>query len=263
MNGARSAGRANARLTQPRVRFERLPSRQGQVEGDMEPTRRGFLAIAFLAIAGASAVGAHGMDISEDLPSFGHEGSGRPRLTLAFVDCANLPAGMLAAVQAETLALVAAMGVDGDVRTIAPGADLDPSAVTLIVMDGESPARSMAGVMGAVQRQGALPALWIFSESVATGSRLGWRGRDRWSARDADAFARAMARVAVHEIVHLVCPWREHDRQGLMAAILDRGTLTGSRVPFTRELRRDFMLGVDARAGAAFSVARGDASPHH
>lgn len=231
----------------------------------MGPTHRGFLALAFLAIAGASAAAARGMDMSDDIPSFGHaeRSSGRPRLTLAFVDCASLPAGMLAAVQAETLALVAAMGVDGDVRTLRPGSDLDPGAVTLIVLDAVSPARSMDGVMGAVQRQGAIRALWIYSGNVAAGSRLGWRARDRWSARDRDAFARAMARVAVHEVVHLVCPWREHDRQGLMAATMDRATLTGSRLPFTRELGRDVTLGVDALAGDAFQVARGGPEWRH
>jgi hypothetical protein len=231
----------------------------------MEPVHRGFLAIAFLAIAGASAVGAHGMDVSAGVqwPDRAERDSARPRLTLAFVDYARLPPAMLAAVQAETVALVAAMGVQGDVRTLAPGTDLDPSAVTLILMDGEAPARAMEGVMGAVQRQGVLPALWIYSANVAVGSRLGWRARDSWSARDQDAFARAMARVAVHEVVHLVCRWRQHDREGLMAAVLDHRTLTGSRLPFTRELRRDFMLGVDALAGHAFSLARGGAEPRH
>jgi hypothetical protein len=231
----------------------------------MEPTHRGLLAIAFLAITGASAAGAHGLDVFADVQWSGQaeRDSARPRLTLAFVDCANLPPAMLAAVQAETVALVAAMGVHGEVRTLAPGSDLDPSAVTLIVMDGDASGRRMEGVMGAVQRQGVLPALWIYSANVAAGSRLGWRGRDGWSARDQDEFARAMARVAVHEVVHLVCPWRQHDRQGLMAAILDRRTLTGSRLPFTRELRRDFILGVDAPAGDAFSLARGGAEPRH
>jgi hypothetical protein len=231
----------------------------------MEPTRRGFLAVAFLAVTGAAAPEVPCMDISEDLLSSGaaRRGSGRPRLTLTFVDCANLPPAMLAAVQEETVSLVAAMGVDGDVRTLPPGSDLDPASVTLIVMDGESPTRRMEGVMGAVQRQGVLPALWIYSANVAAGSRLGWRARDRWSADDKDAFVRAMARVAVHEVVHLVCPWREHDREGLMAAVMDRRALVGSRLPFTRELRRDFVLGVDALAGDAFSVARGGPAPRH
>lgn len=222
----------------------------------MGPTPRGVLAVAFLTVAGASVPAAHGLDAA-DLPSFDPQGhsSGRP-LTLAFVDYAVLPTETLEALQSETVALVAAMGVDVDVRTLRPGSDLDVRAITLIVMDGEAPSRQMRGVMGAVQRQGALPALWIYSANVAAGTRLGWKGRDRWSASDRDAFVRAMARVAVHEVVHLVCPWRDHDREGLMASVMDRSTLTSARLPFTSELRRDFGLGVDALRGAAYPLAQ-------
>jgi hypothetical protein len=227
----------------------------------MEPIHRGVLAVAFLAITGAAA-DARAVEVSEDTASPGRR-LVRPRLTLAFVDCAGLSPSLLSAVQEETVALVAAMGVDASVRTLAPGSDLDPAALTLIVMDGEPPTRAMEGVMGAVQRQGAIPALWIYSSSVAAASRLAWRVHESWPEDDRDAFARAMARVAVHEIIHLVCPWRGHDRQGLMAATMSRGTLTGTRLPFSRELRRDFMLGVDARVGDAFSLARGGLAPVH
>lgn len=223
----------------------------------MGRTPRGVLAVAFLTVAGGSVPATQGMDAS-DLRSFGPGGlsSGPPRLTLAFVDYAVLPPEAFHALQAETVALVAAMGVDVDVRTLQPGSDLDVRAITLIVMDGEAPSRRMRGVMGAVQRQGALPALWIYSANVAAGARLGWKTRDRWSASDRDAFTRAMARVALHEVVHLLCPWRAHDRQGLMASVMDRTTLTSSRVPFTTELRRDFGLGVDALRGAAYPMAQ-------
>jgi hypothetical protein len=231
----------------------------------MQTSHPSVLAVAFLAIAGASVPGARGADTSDDRHSSGsaEPASGRPRLTLAFVDCAGLPDGLLSAVQAETAALVAAMGVDADTRTLPPGSDLDPEAVTLIVLDAATSPHLPRGVMGAVQRQGAIPALWIYSANVAAGSRLGWNVRARWTAFDRAAFATAMARVAVHEVVHLVCPWREHDRHGLMAGVLDQGTLTGSRLPFSRELRRDFTLGVDALAGDAFSVARGVPAPRH
>jgi hypothetical protein len=222
----------------------------------MGPTHRGVLAVAFLTFAGGSVPASRGMDAS-DLRSFESRGtpSARPRLTLTFVDYALRSAEIVDAFQAETAALVAAMGVDVDVRTLYPGAALDVGAITLIVMDGEAPSRQMRGVMGAVQRQGALPVLWIYSANVAAGSRLGWKARDRWSADDRDAFVRAMARVAVHEVVHLVCPWRAHDRRGLMAGVMDRSTLTSSRLPFTSDLRRDFGLGVDALRGASFPLA--------
>lgn len=221
----------------------------------MPASHPGFLAIAFLAMAAVSAPGARGMDLSDAL-QFADQVPDRPRLALTFVDCAGLPAEMLAAVQAETAALAGAMGVWAEIRTLPPGADLDPAAVTLIVMDTAPPAHLTRGVMGAVQRQGSIRALWIYSANVAVGTRLGWRTRDRWSLRERQAFATAMARVALHEIVHLVCPWREHEPEGLMASELDAATLIGSRIRLTSELRRDFTLGVDALSGDAFSLAR-------
>jgi hypothetical protein len=154
------------------------------------------------------------------------------------------------------------MGVEAEIRTLAPGADLDPDAITLILMNAAAPTHLNPGVMGAVQRQSAIPALWVFSANVASGSRLAWTTRARWSPRERDTFATAMARVAVHEVVHLVCPWRGHEPHGLMADVLDAATLTGTRLPFTRELRRDFTLGVDALAGGVFPVARGGSAAH-
>jgi hypothetical protein len=221
------------------------------------------LALAVVCLAVAAVPAARGMDLSDQLQQFAFldRGNDRPRLRLAFVDCAALPADMLAAVQAETTALVGAMGVSAEIRTLPEGSDLDPDAVTLIVVDVPAPRNLTRDVMGAVQRQGVIPALWIYPANVAGGTGLGWRGRSRWSAGDRHAFATAMARVAVHEIVHLVCPWREHDETGLMAGVLGRETLTGPRLPFTRELRRDFTLGVDALAGASFPLARSGAEP--
>ena len=110
--------------------------------------------------------------------------------------------------------------------------------------------------MGAVQRRSTIRSLWIFPENVAAGARLGWKARNRWSVRERETFARAMGRVAFHELVHLVCPWRGHDGRGLMAGVLDNVTLTGSVIPFTRGLRRDFARGVDSLPGGALEVAR-------
>jgi hypothetical protein len=225
----------------------------------MERARRGFLATALLAVAAASVPAAHGMDGSGDAQPFGSGGraDARSRLALSFVDCVELPADLLAAVRAETAAHIAALGVDAQIRTLPPGSDLDPVAVTIILVNAAPRTRLSRGVMGAVQRRGAIPALWIYAENVAAGTRLGWASRSRWTALERNTFATGMARVAVHEVVHLVCPWREHDDHGLMAGVLDRATLTGSKLPFTRELRRDFNRGVDALAGDASAWARG------
>lgn len=218
--------------------------------------RANLLAIASLAVA-ASAPDARGLDMSDDLDAsvFASRASSPPRLTLTFVDCAELPGEMLAAVQAETAALITALGVAAETRTQLPGSELDPAALTLIVMNTSAPGRLSRGVMGAVQRRSTIRSLWIFPENVAAGARLGWKARNRWSVREREIFSKAMGRVAFHELVHLICPWRGHDGRGLMAGVLDNATLTGSAIPFTRGLRRDFARGVDALAGVALPVA--------
>lgn len=179
-----------------------------------------------------------------------------PRLTLTFVDFARLPPETLAGFQQESAELMARLGVQTELRSAPPGATLDADGVTLIVMDGFSPRRMRAGVMGAVQRQGAARVLWIFPGSVADGAGLAWDQRRAWSSRDHAAFLTAMARVAIHEVVHLTCPWREHDRRGLMAAVLDRASLVGSGIPLSSELRRDVALGVAGLSGDSRQMAR-------
>jgi hypothetical protein len=231
----------------------------------MHRSRAGVLALMALAVAAGSRTHAWTMEREDDFPAFGLTGRApdRPRLRLAFVNYTTLPAGMLAAVQRETAGLIGTLGVDADIRTQPLGSTLDPDGVTLILLDRTAPSRLASGVMGAVQRERTTRALWVYSATVAAGTRLGWGGRGRWSLVERESFARAMARVAVHEVVHLVCPWREHDPEGLMAGVLDHATLSGDPVPFARDLRRDFVLGVDSLAGAAFSVAREGSDPQH
>jgi hypothetical protein len=256
----------SGRRKQPREHVERLHHIKGQLEGDMQRSHLGVLAIASLAIAGASVPCARGLEPFGDLPPFGLAGShaaGRPRLAVVFVDYSGLSDPMLAAVQAETASLVADLGVEADVDSLPPGAVLEPGAVTVILMNGTAPGHMTKGVMGAVQREGSMRVLWIYSSNVAAAARLTWSKRSRWSGRDRDGFATAMARVAVHEVVHLVCPWRGHDDHGLMAGVVGWETLTGSRVSLAPGLRRDFGLGVDALSGAAFAVAHGEPAPRH
>lgn len=220
----------------------------------MQRSHPSVFAIASAVAVIASVPRARATDVSEPY-RFAERAPDRPRITLTFVDFVELPTGMLAATQSEAAALVARLGVDADIRTVPPGSTLDPEELTLILVRGSAPALT-GGVMGAVQRGASARVLWVYPANVAAGTRLAWSKRLRWSVRERERFAIAMGRVAVHEVVHLVCPWREHDREGLMAGILNHSTLTGSRLPLTRELLRDFTLGVDALGGAAVSVAR-------
>jgi hypothetical protein len=110
--------------------------------------------------------------------------------------------------------------------------------------------------MGVVRREGSARVLWVYSAGVAAGARLPWEGRSKWLSQQRSSFARAMARVAVHEVVHLVCPGRDHDRDGLMAQTLGAARLTGPSLPVGLALRRDFAAGVEALLGRPFVVAR-------
>lgn len=187
--------------------------------------------------------------------------SPRPHLPLTLVDFAGLPGAVLSSLRDEIAALAATLGVEAELRTVPPGSLLDPGALTLILMNGTAPPALTPGVMGAVERRGTAPALWIFPAGVAAGAGIPWQARPRWSARQWFTFATALARVAFHEIVHLVCPWRDHDANGLMAGRLDARTLTRGRPRVAPDLRRDFAAGLDAWGGATPQVAQRGAHP--
>lgn len=220
--------------------------------------RARVLAFAFLILASLSAPPSSATPAPDRLQTpapFGL-GAARPRLALGLVDFAGLPAEALASLREETAALTASLGVDADLVALPPGAVLEARAVTLILMNGGAPTPLKPGVMGAAQREGTTRALWIYSAGVAAGARLDWGRRNRWTGRERRVFATALARVAVHEIVHVVCPWRAHDDEGLMAGTLDSAALTGVSIPVSFELGRAFAAGVDALAGGSVALVR-------
>ena len=126
---------------------------------------------------------------------------------------------MLAAVQRETAGLIGTLGVDADIRTQPPGSTLDPDGVTLILLDRTAPSRLASGVMGAVQRERTTRALWVYSATVAAGTRLGWGGASGGPSSSASPSPVPCARGGSRGRAPS-CPWREHDPEGLMAGVL-------------------------------------------
>ncbi len=63
--------------------------------------------------------------------------------------------------------------------------------------------------------------------------------------------ARAMARVALHEIIHVIAPGHEHVDEGLMSERLDRGKL------LKRELSNDANCLLAFREGLKLRASRG------
>jgi hypothetical protein len=215
----------------------------------MSRSRWNVLAVCFPVVLLTAPVAAWEPDVAR-------APSSRPRLPLTLVDFAGLPGEVVSSVGDEIALLATTLGVEAELRAVPPGAVVDAGALTVILMNGPAPATLTPGVMGAVQRQGTTPALWIYPASVAAGARLRWEERPRWSDRQRSAFATALARVAVHEIVHVVCPGRVHDADGLMAGRLDAKALTQARPRVPLGLRRDFTAGLDAWGGAALRVAQ-------
>jgi hypothetical protein len=221
----------------------------------MQRSRTSVLSSLVLAAA-AHAAPAHARDADElRTPSF-LRAIERPRLSLACVDFVGLPSAVLDGIRTEATALLADLGVEASITFQPPAASLDPRAVTLILMNGTAPAQLKREVMGVVRREGSARVLWVYSAAVAAGARLSWESRLRWRPRERSGFALAMARVAVHEVVHLVCPGRDHDPDGLMAQTLGAARLTGARIPVSLALRREFAAGVQAIWGRSLVVAR-------
>ncbi len=97
--------------------------------------------------------------------------------------------------------------------------------------------------MGAVRYQPgeASRGAWVSVPEVA--GTLGLDARPgSWWPQQRQALARAIGRVAAHEIVHALAPQREHAATGLMSAALGRGELTRTRIavdPLTRSVVLD------------------------
>ena len=167
------------------------------------------------------------------LASASSAGAEPPRLDLVWVDPTGMVNGTYPVVSAESRAALAAIGAD--VRwTTAPaqGAVVGPeSLVVIAVPTYKNTNGAQHHVMGStrVVADGAL-AVWVFPDQVAWALGLDLDLRPSWGKRAEGHFARALARVASHEILHALGA-AEHTRGGLMAARLDRKALTSSASP--------------------------------
>jgi hypothetical protein len=183
-------------------------------------------------------------------------------LPIAVVDLRELPRDVLQAAWSHTADLLDRLGARLRVRWAEASDVQDSGGITVVVMPGRPAARLKATVLGVVQPSGAPRVLWLFPEVVADALDL-LPGADGspGSPRERAAFAVALGRVTAHELVHLICPWRPHDREGLMAERMSRAVLRGGPLSIAEELRRDFVLGVGFHAASRGRVADAGSSP--
>jgi hypothetical protein len=183
-------------------------------------------------------------------------------LAITVVDLRELPREVLHAAWSHASGLLDRLGARLRIRWAQAGDVQDPGGITVVVMPGRPAARLKATVLGAVQPAGAPRVLWLFPEVIADAlDRLPGTAGSPGSPKERAALAVALGRVAAHEIVHLVCPWRPHDREGLMAARMSPSVLRGGPLVIDDDLRRDFALGVGSQAAGRRRTADAGSTP--
>jgi hypothetical protein len=156
-------------------------------------------------------------------------GAEPPRLDLVWVDPTGIAAGTYPVVSVESRAALAAIGAEVSWTAAPRGAVVGPESLVVIAVptyrNGGGGERHVMGATRTID-DGAL-AVWVFPDQVAWALGLDLDRRAVWGRRSEAHFARALGRVASHEIVHALGA-SEHTRGGLMAARLDRRALTSS-----------------------------------
>jgi hypothetical protein len=222
----------------------------------MRSSRRCSLAVALscgvlvpvaqgLDLAGEAAYGA-----AAPAPAVDHA----PLVRLSLLDLYGLAPDVVGRAEAEAAAVLGLLGGRAELGRARPGDTHDPRALLIVVMPGDPGPLLRRTVLGAVQRDSPTRVLWIFPRTIAAALGLTGDAAGRPTGERA-AFAIALGRVIAHEVVHLTCPWREHDRSGLMAARMTRALLRGAAVPVEAALRRDFVLGATAQSDRSPRVA--------
>jgi hypothetical protein len=157
--------------------------------------------------------------------------------TLVWVDLtrrAPLPAAW---VQQEAARLLRQGGLESAWRTGAGNEVLQPGELAVILLERRAPAARPAPVMGACLPSSGTPAVWVFLDDVKR--TLGYPAGVPLPARETMLLARAVGRVAAHELIHMAVPGRGHAGTGLMSARLDRRDLLSRSLTVDTGTRRD------------------------
>ncbi|HEX6739842.1 MAG TPA: hypothetical protein VF310_16305, partial [Vicinamibacteria bacterium] len=92
----------------------------------------------------------------------------------------------------------------------------DELAIILV----EAPGENEALVMGSAPLVDSAPAVWLHPETVGKVIGLGRRAPGDWTPMERRGFARALGRVAAHEVVHAILGTARHSSTGLMSRSL-------------------------------------------
>jgi hypothetical protein len=148
---------------------------------------------------------------------------------LQWVDVIGLAPFAYTAMAAEAGDILAEHGVCADIARASPRSVRTSAEIGVILL------RTMGGsgvgrrVLGATKSRDARNAsVWVYFDEVASAVGLGGRPTETWSGRERATFARALGRVAAHEVIHVLLPQRPHDETGLMASSFGPRQLSAS-----------------------------------
>jgi hypothetical protein len=188
-----------------------------------------------------------------------------PRLDLVWVDPTGIARGTFDDMATESRSVLAALGADVAWREGSTGLVIGPESMAVIAVHTYAGTRLDPHVMGATRRgQDGHLAVWVFPDQVAWALGLDIAMRASWGSRSETMFARALARVASHEVVHALGV-ASHARTGLMTAVLDRRALEARELAIDRHTvataRRELARSALAASGPWAATLRASVLP--
>jgi hypothetical protein len=172
-----------------------------------------------------------------------------PRIRILWTSVEQSPACPLdaATVEDEVRRIFRDIGVEIDWSV--PRGAVETSAGDLRVIAVFSDAARRPRVLGSTTR-GSREA-WVYCSPIARSLGV----NPAATAATVLPLSRAVARVAAHEVVHMLAPWHPHTEQGLMAAHWDRAELKGPRLVVDSQTRFAVLERLVPTAAGPASVA--------
>jgi hypothetical protein len=155
------------------------------------------------------------------------------RLSLLWHDD-GLVADLRPGIEQELRAVFESLPVTIDWRIASPGEEPGPNEIAVLLRPDPKLEQLSPGVMGAVRKGEGTRRARVFLAPIERLLKLGPKARSRPGSVRGQKLARAIGRVAAHEVVHVIAPDLGHTREGLMQPSFTRTALAASRVPIDR-----------------------------
>jgi hypothetical protein len=167
-----------------------------------------------------------------------------------FVDAISAAPSAFTTLSGEARAILGAAGVPTSWRQ-GRADEANKDRDNLVILLREAPGTHPPHTLGAVVAEGrAARAAWVYAGPVAEALGLDLDSRGTWNVAEQQAFARALGRVAAHELIHLFAPRAPHARAGLMRASLTKYDLARGTARLDTETQRALLDGLRSELAA-------------